>query len=236
MISMVNKCSVSRGANARSDDIAHLTGVLTEAVVRPTPFPYALIENFLPEDLFTTLRQEVKEAKGPLWLGGTDRSSSFLIQAIEEPDGLTNAGRRAVAALSSRPVVEAARRLFDVQHEPPVAGLTVGVELMRDGAGFMLPPHTDNSVRIIGALVYLADPGDPPTMGTRLYTPKDPDLRSNGNASLWWDAVDEAAAAPYRPNLALLWVRSDISLHGVPYNVVDRDRRALQWCIERVGS
>jgi len=235
MISHTNQCLVDAYDAPPVADIAHITGALATAEVRPEPFPHAVIENFLPDDLATALRAEAETGTGPGWIGDHTRASLYLTQSVGTPDGETAAGRRAVGALSARPTIDAVRALFDghLDRGTSVDRLVVGLELMRDRVGFMLPPHTDGERRMIGCLVYLADPGDPEELGTRLYAPRDASLVESARNSVNYEDVDEVVTAPFRRNLALIWVRSNRSFHGVPPGIVDRDRRALQWCVER---
>lgn len=238
MISIANTCLVGSAAAAPPEDVAHITSAIADAQVRTEPFAYATIENFLPSDLFDGLRAMAESGTGPGWQSSSTRSSIYLAQSFGEPEGATDISHRAVAVLSSTPVVEAARRLF-ADHLDPAGSLqnrVIGLELMYDKPGFMLPPHTDGDRREIGCLIYLADTDAPDTMGTRLYAPIDPTLPERTRNGVNWEEVEEAVAIPYRPNLALLWVRSNRSYHGVPLDAVAHDRRALQWCIEKTAN
>ena len=235
MISISQTCRIDSAPPAAAQDIRHVTAALGDARIETSPFPHALVEDFLPADLFVSLRDMARVGTGPGWHDGATRRSLFLTQSIGEAEGITDTGRRTLSILSSAAVVGAARDLFadhlSVRAKPE--DLIVGLELMLDKAGFMLPPHTDGGRRDIGCLIYLAEADDPETMGTRLYAPIDPTLPERTRNGVRWEEVTEAASAPFRPNLALIWARSNASYHGVPFDVVDRDRRALQWCIER---
>jgi hypothetical protein len=246
MIAHADTCTVDSQRPADPGDIAHLTDRLSGAVVRTEPFPYAVIDGFLPEDLFRILRDHARDTATDGWQGDHIRQSWFLTRGIGDPEGACEVTRRAAAAFSSAALVEATRTLFAGHFEQSMGlnsgwtgatvqtdELVVGLELMQDRPGFMLLPHSDSSRRLTGCLVYLADDDDPDTLGTRLYAPIDGDLRDINGNGVWYDKVREVAAAPYRANTALIWARSDRSFHGVPMGLVDRERRALQWCIEK---
>ena len=214
---------------------------IRSAEVVVEPFAHAVIEDFLEPDLFQALRrtfpdpetmQDIRArraavgyAEGRLFLSADD-----LAATLDAPTGMrpfarlldlarSKAFTRELVGLFADTVREQLKRRDD-----DVKLRTPNVDVICDRSGFALPPHTDGNAKLVTALVFMADPGDPPEHGTRLYRPNRPDARcETGAAAYPFEAFTE-----YRPNVAILFARSPVSFHGVAASGSDIPRRILQ--------
>jgi len=102
--------------------------------------------------------------------------------------------RDVAAALQAPSVVAAIEEAFGAD----LQGTYLRVEYCQDVDGFWLEPHTDIGVKRFTLLAYLSDDPAHAELGTDIYA----------------DAHSWAAAAPFVPNLALVFVPSDRTWHG----------------------
>jgi hypothetical protein len=105
--------------------------------------------------------------------------------------------------------------------------------------GGYLAPHRDTKGKLITLVVPMVDPTydwNPAWGGgTALLTPKDP-TQALQDYGADWDAFDVIADVPYQANQALVFIRSEISWHGVKplTGPKGRERRSLTINIEAV--
>ncbi|MEQ8814630.1 MAG: hypothetical protein RLO51_11760 [Thalassobaculum sp.] len=210
------------------------------------PFPHAVIDGFLHPDLFGAMRrsfpdpgsmQDIRKRRAAI--GYSDQrlfqTADDLATVVDDHTGIrpfarllglvrSEAFTRALIELFADTVrAQLERQSGDVRLRTP------NIDVICDRSGFALPPHTDGNAKLVTALVYLADPGDPAEHGTRLYRPKNPDMRcETGAAGYPFEDFTEVAVAPYRPNTAVLFARSPISFHGVASSGSEIPRRILQ--------
>lgn len=222
------------------------------ARVSKTPFEHAVIDGFLEPDLFAALRRAYPEApdvpdiktrrgiENDLYVDGRlSLRADDLRSVVDDASGMRPFAR--LLDLVRSPAYNAAfvqRFAGTVAREFARTGrksvsATVNVEVIIDRTGFALHPHTDGALKIGTALIYLADPGDPAEHGTRLYRPRNPQLKCPTGRSFYrFEAFDEVAVVPYRPNTAILFARTPTSFHGVVASASVVPRRLLQISIK----
>jgi len=79
--------------------------------------------------------------------------------------------------------------------------------------GYYIGPHPDTKDRIVTAIFYIAEEGAPQELGTHFYRPKDPTYTSAKHGD--FDDFELVGTAPYKPNSAVLFLRTPKSYHGV---------------------
>jgi len=115
--------------------------------------------------------------------------------------------RDVAAALQAPSVVAAVEEAFGAD----LQGTYLRIEYAQDVDGFWLEPHTDIGVKRFTLLAYLSDDPAHAELGTDIYA----DPRS-------W-----AAAAPFVPNLALVFVPSDRTWHGFRKRPIKGVRKSI---------
>lgn len=222
------------------------------SMIATAPFPHCLVRNFLPEPLFVALRETFPRSDDGLQpvhrrrrdTGYSDKRFSLPLPppAADESAALPAPIRalqqvltcdRIMMALLDRFADVIGPRLAELQASTGLSYIPIrtSIELIYDRTGFELAPHTDSAAKLVTGLLYLADADDPHGLGTRLYAPIDPGLRSDGRTPVDRSRLHEATLAPYEPNLFLCFPRSDQSLHGVDATMDDRPRRLVQYSI-----
>jgi hypothetical protein len=87
--------------------------------------------------------------------------------------------------------------------------------LVHDTKNYSLGPHTDSSRKVITVLFYLPVDRDHQALGTSIYVPNDPAFSCPGGPHHKHDRFRRIHTAPYLPNSALCFLKSDVSFHGV---------------------
>lgn len=228
------------------DDAATIQRIRS-ATVRDAPFAHTLIDGLLEPDLFQALRRnypdpadmrEVRARRASTRSYSDRRLSLNLTELTEVEDGETGMRpfARLLALLQSAAYIESFARLFAPTVKRELASardveitLQTTAEVIVDRTGFALLPHTDGNAKLGTALLYFADPGDPPEHGTRLYRPKNPRAGCMRGSHFYpVDLFDEVFTVPYRPNTAVMFARTAQSFHGVAASESPIPRRLLQ--------
>jgi hypothetical protein len=237
--------------DGRQDDIARLCRAMEAATVESAPFEHAVIQDvlspeFLAEILAVYPSHDTMNQVSDRF-PGRKYDHRRLSQSLPDPGSpemreVPAAFRRLSGLLCSPAFIKSALTLL---HNPikdaisyyaqfvrfPTMDIRVSIELILDRSGFALRPHTDGRFKLVTGLLYLAEPGNPEELGTRLYRPKDPNFRSDGSSSFTLDTFEEVKLVPYRRNQMLIFGRTDQSFHGVAATDSDVPRRLIQFSI-----
>ena len=202
---------------------AHVNRVIAAAVLESDPFPYLVVENWLPDDVHT----RVVDAMPASIFFAHDRDQHWNV-----PSGTAPLYSREVWSFVANTIVgeilyEALNRKFgrvirDYVHAfcpavPPDMDVTLHPSdgrIMLRRPGYNLMPHRDPKWGFVTAIVYLAREGDNEAHGTQLYRVRDdsqaPTSRvyyvEPGNCELVRDV-------PFRANSMLVFLNSE-GAHG----------------------
>lgn len=202
----------------------HIAQAVGRAVLQRDPFPYAVVDQVFPEELYAALIRSLP----PLELF-SDRPANK--QQLTVPLRLAPMYSRrvwrfvtavAVPKFVMPAVVERFRAPLDewiAQNWPDILPSAVAMEtsdgrILLRRRGYRIPPHRDPKWAFITGILYLARRGDSEAWGTQLYA-VDRDDEARGASPHWIDparcrSVDEVA---FRPNRMLLFLNS-VGAHG----------------------
>lgn len=117
---------------------------------------------------------------------------------------------------------------LQARFETPGLGIAGGafdvgmrVSLVRDRAGFELGPHTDSLSKLLSGLFYLPADDMNIDLGTSMYVPLDRDFRCSGSQHYGFEKFKRVKTAAYKANSFFMFVKTDVSFHGVEN--VERD-------------
>jgi len=96
--------------------------------------------------------------------------------------------------------------------------------LVQDTTHYKLGPHSDAPRKVITFLFYLPKDESQRHLGTSMYIPKDPQFRCPGGPHYAHENFDRIWTMPFLPNSLFVFVKSDVSFHGVE-PVEDPDTR-----------
>lgn len=221
---------------------AHLIHQLNNAAIQSMPFPHFYMENVFPDDFYAELQENMPAfpAYEPI----------SKVRNIRSPDGKPAFNDRFVISFSDgkteiSPFWQGVRSVLFGQEfgsallakfGPALRQRTNGeselgqdLVLIRDRQNYDLGPHTDHPNRLVVFLVYLANPDDNPDLGTSLYVPKDRDFVCDGGPHWPREKFDRVFTAPYRPNSALGFLKTNNSFHGVEPVPNDAERNLMQF-------
>ena len=105
---------------------------------------------------------------------------------------------------------------------------------MRDRAGYSIGPHTDSPRRLLTMMVYLPEDREHTHLGTSVYRPLEDGRVCAGEAHHAFDGFEVVKTAPYLPNSAFGFMKTDNSFHGVSAMADDYERDTLAYIVKHV--
>ena len=89
------------------------------------------------------------------------------------------------------------------------------IDLIWDSRDYALGPHTDSPEKIAVLLIYLPSSDQNPHLGTSIYVPKDANFVCNGGNHYDRSNFTRVFTAPFLPNSAFGFFKTNNSFHGV---------------------
>jgi hypothetical protein len=232
----------------------HLLGRIRDADLFKDPFPYMNITNLFPDDYYSTLLRELPSDQAYAKYHAP-YDARFYIDFKPQADLTQRAfWRDLLALLASQEFLEGMAHKFGdeisavyktrpnyIEPHRSGKGVKIGSRMIltRDYASYSISPHTDAPPKFITALFYLAKDESMLNFGTSIYAPKDKNFKQWGadrfqDAHLPYENFDVAATMPYRPNSALVFLKTDNSFHGVERSAEysNKGRDMLMWVPE----
>lgn len=212
------------------------------------PFAHVVVENIFPDAFYGELRRHLLPTGSYRQLASTGRVSKAYNPArhVLMAEDLDKAGAEPEARdfwknLFAAYCDDAFTNLWLNRFEPQLVermrsgdvpfprtdapvNLRREMLLMRDGAGYDLPPHTDSPSKVVSVLFYLPGDDGHPDTGTALYRAKDRDFSHPGGPYLSREDFDLVKVLPFRRNTLVAFPKSSICFHGVE-PVADPDLR-----------
>lgn len=233
---MMTECAAdSRWSPAALSE--HLQAAIQKAELRRDPFPHLFLEGVFPADFYSAIRAHLPRQAGLYkgWGIGADKGRTHYQQRkqiyIHNRDVLRKADfgddeRREfwlsfqdwfvspqLQEIMLAPFAAELKDRFDGSLLPSTGQVVTNGMINFHEAGYFIGPHPDTPDRIVTAIFYLPEDGAPEGLGTKFYRPKDPAYRSVAHGE--FEDFDLVSSAPYRPNTALLFLRTPRSYHGV---------------------
>jgi hypothetical protein len=225
---------------------AHALRALAKSVLHTDPFPYAVVDDLLPADVYDALidalpprvlfedrpvnKQQLRVP--PQFAPATTRHVwRFLINELVDHDL-----QQHIVAKFDRPLTEYLQRFWPglTAHDPDLTLKSSDGRIILRRAGYVIPPHRDPRWGFITVILYLARPGDPETWGTQLFRVRD-DSEATSSTPHWIgdERCELVRDVPFVGNRALIFINSD-GAHGasIPADApADFERYIYQWRI-----
>ena len=115
-------------------------------------------------------------------------------------------------------------------------GVVPDALLIRDRGNYSLGPHTDHPLRLVVLIIYLPLTDAEPHLGTSIYVPKEDGFTCAGGPHYEHQMFHRAFTAPYKPNSALVFVKTDNSFHGVEPVAEGEERTLFHFFIKKVND
>ena len=208
----------------RTDTSAHITNAIRRAQLCPDPFPYAVIDDVLPADLYRCLLKGIpplelfadrpvnkQQLTVPFGLAPTYSQQVWrFLTTVALPDAV-------VPALVTK--FRGALDDWIAQNWPEVPPGSVQLHssdgrIILRGRGYRIPPHRDPKWGFLTGILYLARRHDSETWGTQIYS-VDEDQEARGAAPHWIDPkrCRPVANVTFKPNRMLVFLNS-VGAHG----------------------
>jgi hypothetical protein len=232
----------------------HILGRIKDADLFKEPYPYMYITDLFPADYYVKLLGELPRDEVYAKYHAPYEARLY-IDFKPEAEIIKNAfWRDLLALLGSQdflvgmahkfgdeiPAVYSTKRAHIESHRSD-RGVKVGKRMIltRDYANYSISPHTDAPPKFITALFYLAKDESMLNFGTSIYAPKDSKFKQWGadrfqDAHLPYEDFDLVTTMAYRPNSALVFLKTDNSFHGVERSAEysNKGRDMLMWVPE----
>ena len=217
------------------------------------PFSHMICEDFLHPTLFEAVREQYRDIskfkqrfKSPTLASSKHRSSWVLTKEVLSQTPKDAPAHALFQSLTDTTLVYAFKMIFkkeiERRHGAVPSAHSYHLEIVDDRSGYALLPHVDTPQKLITCLIYLADQGQNPALGTSLYGaaprakhPAETNATADGkppqHPPLSRDDFVLVQTVPYRPNTALIFAPGDNTWHGVEEVSGDEARRAIQFQI-----
>lgn len=189
------------------------------------PFPHALADNVFPEDVYRELLAAWPsvDCLTPLVLAdytypnrhGAQLNDEWLVTLDEKP---RNVWRNLRDVLVDRAFVGQLVRRFPGARERVAQSrkkLILDLRLFEDHSDYALGPHTDAEHKLLTALFYLPEDDAQAHLGTAIYRSRASDRRGEGHRHYDRADFDLVDVIRFLPNRLFMFVRNDVSFHGV---------------------
>lgn len=177
---------------------------IRSAEIRHDPFPHVYIDGLFPDDFYKQLRSAIP-ADGWKSLEEARGTKGY-------PERSVNKSPEMVAWMLEGRLRDALDQKFGVRSSKDET------LLIRDLPGYKITPHTDTPSKVVSMLCYLSGED-----GTSLYKPKLEGFTCSTGKHHRADGFDKVWTAPFRPNSAFIFARTDSSFHGVEPTKAARD-------------
>ncbi len=203
---------------------AHFFAKLERTPIEPEPFPHFYLEEIFPHDFYRRMLANLPDddALTPLGETGLVTPGAYPERSILRlGEGASEFWRELARRLLNRRLMELLATRFWPHIQARFAGELLDMQLadeamlVRDRTRYALGPHTDAPHRLATMLCYLPPDAEKSHLGTTIYRPKDPEFRCPGGPHHRREDFDAVRTMAYRPNSAILFLRNDLSFHGV---------------------
>lgn len=222
---------------ANPDLEAHVQRAVAAAELKTHPFPFAIVDDLLPQDCYDALLEGIPPEE--LFSDQPFNKQELHVPLVLAPEFSSRIWRFFSDVVIERYVAAAVLEKFDApldefigRHWPGVSWRSLkrkvsNSRLMLRGRGYTIPPHRDPKWGFIICLLYLARPGDSERWGTQFYSvERDDEARS---VTPHWIAPERCRLVEdvaYRANRLVVFLNSD-GAHGatIPDDAPDELRR-----------
>lgn len=207
---------------------AHLVAKLKAMPVALEPYPYFYVEDIFPPDYYARMQAMKPEDDDLICLDDTGRAQGFKERFVahleQDLQRIRNEQKRAFweahrsLMCAEDLMIEFIRPFHQEIVRRGASQLNVRAEtmFMRDHSGYRIGPHTDSPARLLSVMFYLPEDADHEHLGTSVYIPRQADFTCPGTGHHEPGRFEEVFRAPYKPNSAFGFLKTNNSFHGVP--------------------
>lgn len=215
--------------------LQHVIERVAAAEIVEDPFPYAVIDNILPDDYYAEALAHFPTADSLRPIGETGRVPTdayrerlVVLFTDEEFARMTDAQQRFwqefAGWMYSDVFLNAFVAKFGKALEPRLSRILAASDalkvrgdalLVNDQTNYAVGPHTDAPHRLVTFLFYLPRDASMRELGTSVYRAKDPRFTCWGGPHHPFEKFDYVRTVEFLPNRLLAFPKTERSFHGV---------------------
>ena len=219
---------------------AHFDANLVGAKVQQSPFQYLFYENVFPIDFYNNLIGSLP--KFPVYdryskgrPGGNTFPDRFIINLDDNMKNIGQSWKIARNVIQNHStqltLLGKFKETVNVRMEKDTV-LEPDSILIRDRTNYALNPHTDHPRRVVIMIVYLPETAKQQHLGTSFYIPKNKHLTCNGHWHHPRSEFKRVFTAPYKPNSAIAFAKTNNSFHGVEAISEGEERNLIHFFVK----
>jgi FkbM family methyltransferase len=227
--------------------LEYILGRIAATPITEHPFPYMVVDKIFPEPYFQMALEHFPTDEQMVPIDETGRAGPayrdrlVTLFTLEHFERLEHAARdfwlgfadwlyseQFINGVIDKFWPHVACRLADLAAHNQGIKVHGDALIVSDKTNYAIGPHTDVTRRLITFLFYLPKDESLASLGTSIYTPKDPYLESDGSKHFPFEPFVKLTTIPFLPNRALIFVRNNRSFHGVePITLADPERHLV---------
>ena len=208
------------------------------------PYPHLYVEDVFPSDYYQ-LMQSMKPADEELiCIDDTGRAKGFrerfVVHLGDDLERIENLEKRRFwqahyAWFNAQDfMIEMIRPYQQAIVRAGIAQLNVKSEamFMRDRCGYSIGPHTDSPARLLSVMFYLPEDSAHEHVGTGVYIPREQAFTCDGSGHHEFAQFEQVFRAPFKPNSAFGFLKTNNSFHAVPRMEEDYRRDTMVYIVK----
>lgn len=233
--------------------LKHVAEKLASATVEADPYPHFFVDDIFPADFYRDLLDHLPDPSRYQKLSEVsdldqdyfehrDQASltSEWVEKLPDPKlqrFWTETMSWLLGPALRTTAVELLNPFMDQRYPAggPLPEMTTEAELIRHRAHYCLEPHTDLQSKVVVLLLYLPAFGGIEQLGTSVYRPRDTNFICEGGELYPFEKFELVKTAPFAPNSAFGFLKSNRSFHGVePISEEDgrkTSRDIIEWVV-----
>ena len=215
----------------------HVRNRIEKAEIITSPYPHFYIDQVFPEDYYEEVLKNIPERgffdpslvadseRFTLPLTGGEIERLPFMQCLFWTHFANGMLGKPLRDLLLKKFQGSIRERFQDQFNMLKFGTVA--ELFQDKTNYSIGPHTDHPDKVVTLLFYLPKNREDAPLGTSVYVPHDPSFECKDGRHHPFEPFQKVYTAPFMPNSAFCFVRSDRSFHGVEPIIQEKVERNL---------
>lgn len=216
----------------------HLAYKVANAPINMFPYPHFFVRDVFPQDFYQQIQENLPDPAVLVPIGKarpvTGYKERYVLELKDKKLTILPEPQRVfwgdlaswlVGGKFATLMVDKFRRFLEERFKNgPEMDVFDEAMLVQDVTNYELGPHTDAPRKLITLLFYLPRDHSQSHLGTSIYLPKQRGARCPGGPHYPFDHFDCVYTMPFVPNSLFVFLKTDLSFHGVP-PVGDPDTR-----------
>ncbi len=231
--------------NGRDAVIDYVIERIASAPIEKDPYPYFYLDRVFPDDFYQELIEAIPDPSyyqalsmsGAVRVGTYVQRLSLPLEAewlSRLPFGHLTFWSRLADQLKSALFISMLLKKFQAEFKERFQNREIrlypDLSLISDSSDYAIGPHTDHPQKVLTLLFYFPETSKQRHLGTSVYLPKDRSFRCAGFKHHSFEGFTKWFTAPFIPNSAFGFFKSDCSFHGVePIGKQKNLRRSMSY-------